>query len=630
MSQASKLQHHVFSNTALPYVSNSSPLSTDPQFIQGSYDVLTNLRGLAEKRPGFSAELESIASTFTALKRTYLWSKWPGTSTEQFYAIFCDVAGGLAKVYKYAFGSDTSAVLIYTSVSSAEPFDFVTANNYLYFGNGVDVNKKFLARTTADVTVYNWTIPAQPAAPGVSLGATGINASVGYQYRTTGYNSTTGGESSPSSASACTNTFTNQAVTVTWVDPTDTQADFVKVYRTTDGGSNDPTTMHLVATVARGVQTYTDTTADASLGTQTGPQVNYNDPLPPSKGFVWSQGRIWGFTNASSWYTGYEEITNGVPEECCPGGTLGILGGGNVYNWATQVSGHTDLPDGIAVFLPKTIWKIEGDSLDTFRRYILVKKRGAVNRACVTSLGSSVVWLDTSNQMWSSDLGEIGLPIRPDLAGIDQSQAYVAIHISNDQHWVCLLDGANGILYLFDLDTQQWLPPWNVGTTASALCSGEIAESTTILTLARNQTKALKLVANTFTDDGDTYAGAIRTGMLWIADASAFLERYDRSNPEWRGTIDNFEIKTGTDYADSVSLLMDDDPAQATYLPLSRIADANLDVPQGTYIKISRYGGEPGIDTLVGRMASLNAEWDAADDLFRIYQLDIAYQVRGQ
>lgn len=625
MAQASKLNFHVFQNTALPYVSNSSPLSTDPQYISASHDVLTNLKGIAEKRPGFSATLESVASGFTALKRIYLFNKWAVGSTQQFYAMFCDVAGGVAKVYKYAFGADSSAVLVHTSAVST-PFDFVFSNNTCYFGNGTDM-KKFLAATTADTTVYNWGIAVQAAAPGISLAGTGINASVGYRYLTTGYDSTTGHESSPSDVSSCTGTFTNQAVTVTWVDPTDTQADFVKVYKTTDGGSTDPTTMKLIATIARGVQTYTDSTWDntALFGvTDTAPQENYNDPPPASRGFVWSQGRIWGFASGSTWFTGYEEITNGVPEECCPGGTLGVFGGGNVYNWPTQVSGHAALPDGIAVFLSKDIWKIEGDSLDTFRRYKLVAKRGATSITAITSLGTSVVWLDTANQMWSSDLGEIGLPIRPDLANIDQTQAYVAIHISNDQHWIVLLDGANGTLYVFDLDTQRWMPPWDVGTTGSALVSGETAASTTVLTFARNQTKALKLVANTYQDDANNYSGALRTGMLWIAQAT---DMSDRSNPEWRGVVDNVEIKTGTDLCDTVKQLNDDDPAYATYTTIAATAEANLDVPQGTYIKLTRYPSAPA--TNVGRMTSIDMTWDAANQKFVMYQFAIAYQLRG-
>src|SRR4051812_36346142 len=148
MAQASQLNHHTFSNTALPYVSNSSALSTDPQYISGSHDAITNIRGEAVKRDGFAAAVEALSRSFSALKRIYTFQKWAGT----FYAMFCDVSGGVAKVYKYAYGVDSTSVLIFTS-SSSEPFDFVFSNNTCYFGNGVDVNKKFLAATTSDVTV---------------------------------------------------------------------------------------------------------------------------------------------------------------------------------------------------------------------------------------------------------------------------------------------------------------------------------------------------------------------------------------------------------------------------------------------------------------------------------------------
>jgi len=624
MAQTSKLNHHVFSNVALPYVSNSSALSVDPQFIQGSSDILTNIRGIAEKRAGFATGLESVVTAFTNLQRIYFFEKWNG----QFYVLFCSISGGRSKVYKYAVGVDYSAVLIYTSVTSTAVFDFCTANDAVYFGNGVDVNKKFLAQSPYDTTVYNMGIASQPAAPNVSLVAGTLNGSVGYQYRTTGYNSTTGGESSPSNASACTGVFTAQAIQVTWVDPVDTQCDFVKVYRTTDGGSNDSIEMHLVGTVARGVQTLTDNTVDTAFTTQTAPALNYNDPMPPVSGMVWAQGRIWGFSNASTWYSGYEEITNGVKEETCPGGTLGLFGGGNVYNWPRKVGAHAPMTDGVAVFLASTIWKIEGDSLDTFRRYILVQKRGAKYQPCVTALGSSVMWFDTAGQVWLSDLGEIGTPIRPDTKNMDQSQVSVAIHISGDAHWCCLLDGANGKLYIFDLDNKQWLPPWSIGISGAALSSGEISDGTTVLALARNKSKALYQTAGVYTDDKDFYAGNIKTGMMWIAEASAFLERYDRSNPEWRGVVDNIEVKTDLVVPDSVSQLNDDDPALGTYTILTATSSDNLDVPQGAFIKTTRYPSQP--TTNVGRMASFLMNWQASSGFFRLYQFDIGYQIRGQ
>jgi len=193
--------------------------------------------------------------------------------------------------------------------------------------------------------------------------------------------------------------------------------------------------------------------------TRVAPPFLRNDPPPPSKGLVWAQGRFWTFQNNVTYYSGLEEINaNAIPEESWPSGV-----DGNQYPWDKQVNGHAALLDGIAVYVSSTIYKIEGDSLDTFRRYALIQKRGCRTRTAVASLGGSVAWFDSTRTMWVSDAGEIGRDIRPDLQTVDPTQAVVAIHIDKLNHWITLLDPPNGILYVYDLDRARWMPPWKFG-----------------------------------------------------------------------------------------------------------------------------------------------------------------------
>src|SRR5512146_2980331 len=115
---ATQFAHRVIVSVNLPYRTYNSPVSTDPLFESG-LNVMTNQKGMAQVFPGFNATVEQIATTFVNLKRIFVWKRW---NNGPYIAMFCDI-DGTAKVYKYEFGTDTSAVLLFTSAST-EPFDF--------------------------------------------------------------------------------------------------------------------------------------------------------------------------------------------------------------------------------------------------------------------------------------------------------------------------------------------------------------------------------------------------------------------------------------------------------------------------------------------------------------------------
>src|SRR5258708_36864344 len=100
MPTAARTEHRTISNTALPYISNSSITSTQPQWIPGSINILTGQREWAERFPGFSATIEQAATAFTNLQRQFVWRRWAGSSPNggAFIWMACDVSGGVAKV----------------------------------------------------------------------------------------------------------------------------------------------------------------------------------------------------------------------------------------------------------------------------------------------------------------------------------------------------------------------------------------------------------------------------------------------------------------------------------------------------------------------------------------------------
>lgn len=625
---ASKTQHKTIPNTALPFVTNTSPTSASAQYVGGS-NVLTSIKGQAELRPGFPDAMESspvVLGAGETISRTFLWSKWSG----QYYCMMSTVDASNSYVYKMAIGSDASFVKIHTCAGSTNPFRYQTANDTVYFGNEVDM-KKFRATSVSDTNVYNWGIAAPSAAPTATLAGTGITGNYFYCY--TFWNDNTSHESSPSPVSAVVSP-ANQTATVTMSNAgVDSQVTHFKLYRSTTqaSGASAPSTstFQLVSKQVIGTTTYADSTADSALGSEYAPGQNMNDPPPASIVGCYSQGRMWLFTGSTVWATGYEETSKGVPEESVPGGSLGKLGGGNAWNWDRPVKALATTVDGIAVFTPLRIYGIQGDSLDTFRIYRILDNRGAASDANVATFGNDIVWFDTSGQVFHSQLGEIGTDIRPSIADIPQSSSAIAIHISGTFHHVYLMDGATGTLYPYDLDTRQWMPPWSVGSTCSAISSGETAIGVVDLLLARNKTKLLKQNKTSYTDDGIKYAASLVLGLIHISQTSQLTEKYDKSNPQWRGCVDNVEIKTNTRIVYDVKLLMDDDPNNASSTSIAAGVADLPDVGQGSAVLAKRYPVgtlmEDAGKSKLGRMAALTLSWTASSSPFALYYIDIAY-----
>lgn len=602
MATASKTLHRGIDDLALPYITNSSVISTNPQWVMGSTNILTGQTDLSERRPGFS---EEFLNSFTNLQRQFIWRKWSGS----FIWMGCDI-DTTAKVYKFEIGVDTVKTLLWTSTST-EPFDFVVSNNVCLFGNGTDM-KRFDGSA-----INNWGFSAPVAGPGITLisGTSNVYTSwcYCYTYWRAANTFSPAHESSPSPISACSGVFTNKTAQLALVASTDSQVTGIRVYRTPDGGSQDPSLMKEIANspFPNTTGTVNDATPDVSLSIRTAPPFFRNDPPVPQMGFVAYGGRIWGFKDNQTFYSDFEETADPSPEECWAGGL-----DGNFYPWANEVTAHATLADGIAVFTAERISKIEGDSLDTFRRYTLLERRGTRNRNSVVALGGSVAWFDTAGQVWVSDLGEVGSPIRPDTQVMDQRKVEIAIHIKGIFHWLVLLDGGTGRLFVYDIDNQQWMPPWTVGNTCSALVSAEMEIGIVELMVARNNTKSLKLVEATYQDDGTPYESVAITNMWRMTP---------EGNPSLRGVLDWTEIKTDTNPPSAVGQLTDDDP---TLVPFADITANTLDSPdimQGRYLKTTRYTSQFPAAQLI----AMKFSWDADSTNFKLYQLDVSFHPVG-
>lgn len=467
---------------------------------------------------------------------------------------------------------------------------------------------------------------------GITLTASpdAITAQTGYIYGQT-FTSIYGHESSMSALSETTGVFTGLVVQTNVLSSPDLQVNGINLYRTTDGGDADPAAMRLIASLPNVDSEYTDTTLDIYLGSQTGPALYVNDPPQPLNGFVWSNGRIWGKSGAKTWFTGNEEITNGIPAEC-----MSDAINGNYYAWPSQVGGMAVTSNGVDIGIDEQFWQVSGDSLATFRKSKLLQGGGVRYPINTLSVGDNVYWIDTSKQGWASSDGEFGENIRPDLAALDLSQSFIGFHKSKLFNWIYILDAVRSILYVYNLDLNQWNTPWQFGARMTAITSGELTEGNIELIAAFDNGHVMYLDPDKFDDDGTLYRDTVKSNLLAVVPGRGTTAR----NAVEVRKISQFDMEiskipiAGNDFEalapDFFGCLVDDDPGQTAqdgYFDLSsNIRDPQYQdqTVQKKYIAAKCWGVDQ--DVPPARRIAFMAQWAESANGWTMFSFDIAWR----
>ena len=464
----------------------------------------------------------------------------------------------------------------------------------------------------------------------VTASPNAITAQTGYVYGQT-FTSIYGHESSMSALSNSTGVFTELAVQTNVLSSPDLQVNGINLYRTTDGGDADPAAMRLVVSLPNVDASYTDTTLDIYLGSQTGPALYVNDPPQPLNGFVWSNGRIWGINGAKTWFTGNEEITNGIPAEC-----MSDAINGNFYAWPSQVGGMAVTSNGVDIGIDEQFWQVSGDTLSTFRKSKLLQGGGVRFPSNIMSVGDNVYWIDTSKQGWASSDGEFGENIRPDLAALTLSQAFIGFHKSKLFNWVYILDAVNSILYVYNLDLNQWNTPWHFGARMTAITSGELTEGNIELIAAFNSGHVMYLNPDAFDDDGALYSDTVKSNLLAVVPGRGTTAR----NAVEVRKISQFDMEVnkipiaGNDFQalspEFFGCLVDDDPGQTAkdgYFDLStNIRDPQYQdqTVQKKYIAAKCWGVDQAVPP--ARRIAFMAQWSPSANGWVMMSFDVSWR----
>lgn len=471
---------------------------------------------------------------------------------------------------------------------------------------------------SAQITAY------YTAAPTVTTSGTGIDAVTGYKYVYCYFNSTTGHISSPSPASLSTGVFANKQVNVTVVASTDTQVNQIRIFRTTDGGDgnffevkNSP--------VANVSGAYADTTLDVDLSTVTAPTAGFNDPPPASKGFVWYANRIWMFRENKVYATDWEEQNIGVPEESCVSGPAG-----NFWSYDSEITGLSVASDGILIFTAGTIRKIDGDSLDTFRRTTVSIGIGCRERATICRLGNVTAFLGNTNSIWLTDsatMNEITKFQQATFHGISHSQVSCSFHIKGEERWLLVVDRSHSQTMVYDIEKSRWMPPWSV--YGYSIHSGETTPGNWDLILGHINGRVLRMNESIYTDYGTRYPAFVKLGLQPMVDehigSPEDTKQADDIYPQKPSGVAYMEyvgIETGAVEPSDVSYLTDDDRDDAPYTSiLANKQDPPLRTQGTRLIEKWYYARQPA-----ARRASVRIDWAASETNFRINTITIAYR----
>lgn len=610
------LQHHYISNPALEYYPNASITSTDPCFVAGS-NVRTSMKEFFERRNGFSVYCSASFTFSAAIAQFFTWRRWTGASITlsasyfEMYSII-DTTAITSKVYKRRIGTDTDPILIHTDSTTAQPFTFVVSNDFVFFGDGVDMKKY------DGTTVTNWGITAPSSAVTVTTTTGSLSPVIGYQYVITFENSGTTHMSSPSTPSTTTGAQTSKNFIVTGNTTTDAQVDKVGVFRTIDGGSiyfEHPSSPVAYATwTASGL---TDSSADTALSTSVAPLPNQNNRPTASLDPVWFANRIWTHLNDTLYYSDFEELVRGVEEESFASTNQRFFGREII---AKKVAGQY-----LLIFTADVIYRIYGDSLATFRMDKLSDERGALNAAAVCGFtaeigGQSVglvSWLDSSNTVWITDgsaLLEISKPIRSDIGAIVHSQAAMTYHTTGNAQWLALLDGGAQVLRVYDVDDGRWMPPWPIDAI-TAVYSGQTAPGTRKFFLGRNK---VPLQQDTgYQDQGASYAASVTTNVFNLVPDG---------NPSGYGILDHIEVETASVAPTSVKYLTDEDVSTGTYIQTQSTGIPAPNRKQGTNLVDTWFPTISDPNIKGARRVSVQFNFAALNSNFKVFTFALAYK----
>ena len=396
------------------------------------------------------------------------------------------------------------------------------------------------------ITVYTAPGPMTLGAPS----GTGITVNSGRVYTYVFQNSSTGHYTDIGTFTASTGPLANQGQPISGIPVhNDSQVDKVNILATADGG--DETRLYLVAQLANGTTTYTDTMAEATLLAQpvllstdaTGTEFGVTFNAPPPAGFLFPtkhRGRIYMVKGPTLvWSKSITDVTTdtsfiaGRWEEAFP--PQNSL---DISELAETVQGM--LTDGINLYMGTEfkIRRLQGDAPFIDPPDVVHNEVGILNQDVwkICFMGGTPVgalWLTPDQRVIRSDFNtysDVGTTVQATLNSINftvAKQTAVASFYSLgpfDLYILAIPTGGstvNNTLLVYNLQTGVWVT-WTLTDTVSQLLFHIQVTGAPELVIATNTGKLYTLTPNAYLDRlNDTpvsYNALVQTSWLDLKD----------------------------------------------------------------------------------------------------------------
>lgn len=209
------------------------------------------------------------------------------------------------------------------------------------------------------------------------------------------------------------------------------------------------------------------------------------DPTTPLAGYA---ARLWFGIGNILFFSGQEEITIGIPEECWPSGTFG-----NFFRFQYPITNIAATSTALYIFTLTATYELTGTNLETFNVKPLFDNLGHPygHPRAIARYEDTVVFLTQDFRvalLEDSQMTVISDPLYTDLVDAMNQGAEFDIKVWGDleKEWIVVAahnqgDSLRSLQWIFDVKKTKlskgpfWYPPWNM--RISAMASGRIVEN---------------------------------------------------------------------------------------------------------------------------------------------------------
>lgn len=362
---------------------------------------------------------------------------------------------------KVSHGANT----LYTKSTAGVRAQAQTVGNYTFLASPPDIKMWDGTSATADEVGT----PQATIAPTLTPAAgTTMKASFGWTYVYSYYSGKYSHPGTASPASASTGSGSWSSITVTGPSSSDSNVNYIQIYRSTDGGVNFEF-LAQIANPGSGNWSYTDSSADAALNPFVLAPVYGANNQPPSgiTSLAYHSNRLWGAVGNTVYYSGGPDTTSGN----------GLLAWPTNYffTFPYPVIRLEPYPNGLLVFTTVDTYAILGTCSSvailngaTGIPYFTKIQQAGIGLSSYYALdkhGNDIYLFTTQRQFLCMSPGagvvDMGFAIGDKLALFTPSSVFVAYYQNGEDEAVYVCDGSANIYRLAPHQYPEGGPCWS-------------------------------------------------------------------------------------------------------------------------------------------------------------------------